>query len=158
MPSDLGKNRPSWIKTHRSKALSGRVSRDTQIELALRRELHRRGLRYRVHYRVTSRNTADIVFTRIRVAIFVDGCFWHGCPKHEEKNWRGPNAQLWSDKLRRTKERDARVTEEASTTFLVLRYWECEIKSELPTIADTIESIVRSRRALLHDSASSTSE
>ena len=57
---------------------------DTKPELAIRRILHRNGVRYRVNMRPISsiRRTADVVFTKQRLAVFVDGCFWHGCPEH----------------------------------------------------------------------------
>jgi DNA mismatch endonuclease (patch repair protein) len=73
--------------------------RDTGPELALRRELHRRGLRYRVDHRpvAETRCRVDIVFTRARVAVFVDGCFWHGCPSHG--NVPRANREWWAQKL-----------------------------------------------------------
>ena len=66
------------------KAMQGNRSRDTKPELALRSVLHRRGLRYRVCSRPLPglRLTADVVFAKARVAVFVDGCYWHGCPEH----------------------------------------------------------------------------
>lgn len=100
---------------------------DTKPELALRRELHRRGLRYRVDHRPTRsiRSRGDIVFTRAKVAVFVDGCFWHGCPEHSTapKN----NADWWQQKLDANKERDARNTAVLeSEGWRVLRIWEHE--------------------------------
>ena len=73
--------------------------RDTGPELALRRELHRRGLRYRVDHAPIAglRCRADIVFTRARVAVFVDGCFWHACPEHG--NIPTANREWWQAKL-----------------------------------------------------------
>ena len=69
-----------------SRRMRRQRSRDTAPELELRSELHRRGLRYRVHRRPvpTLRRTADVVFGPSRVAVFVDGCFWHGCPVHRD--------------------------------------------------------------------------
>lgn len=66
--------------------------KDTKAELGLRTELHKRGLRYRVNYVVLQkpRRTADIAFTKLKVAVFVDGCFWHGCPRHA--TWPKSNA------------------------------------------------------------------
>jgi len=99
--------------------------RGTVPEVALRRELHRRGLRYRVdHWPVASlRTRADIVFTRARVAVFVDGCFWHGCPVH----WTRPasNTQWWLDKIERNMQRDSAATQ-ALTAYgwRVVRVWE----------------------------------
>lgn len=83
--------------------------RDTAIEVALRRELHRLGLRFRVHVRALP-GTPDIAFTRAQIAIFVDGCFWHRCPQHgtAPKN----NAHWWAAKLDGNVERDRRKDRE----------------------------------------------
>ncbi|WP_440103339.1 very short patch repair endonuclease [Streptosporangium sp. H16] len=99
--------------------------RDTKPELALRRAAHALGLRYRVSYRPLKvvRRTADLVFTRAKVAVFMDGCFWHGCPQHHTV--AATNASFWAEKVRRTKERDAetdRLLEEEG--WLVIRVWE----------------------------------
>lgn len=101
--------------------------RDTAPELALRRELHRRGFRYRVDAQVIAgvRRRADLVFPSLRVAVFVDGCFWHGCPVHG--TWPKANAGFWRDKIETNKLRDAdtdRRLEEAGWT--VVRFWEHE--------------------------------
>ena len=85
----------------------GRQSRrDTAPELALRRELHARGRRYRICWPVPGlpRRTIDIAFTRSRVAVFVHGCFWHGCPAHGTSP--RANSEWWSQKLGRNVERD----------------------------------------------------
>jgi DNA mismatch endonuclease, patch repair protein len=78
---------------------------NTGVELALRRELHRLGLRYRVHLRVLP-GTPDIALTKARVAVFVDGCFWHRCPEHgtSPKN----NSTWWAAKLDGNVARDRR--------------------------------------------------
>src|SRR4051794_4976178 len=84
--------------------------RDTKPELRLRAALHARGLRFRVDYPVrTDALTVrpDVVFTRWRVAVFVDGCFWHGCPEHGTRPQR--NAAYWGPKLQRNVARDRRV-------------------------------------------------
>src|SRR6478609_2227534 len=100
--------------------------RDTGPELGVRRLLHARGLRYRVDFAPEgTRNRADIVFTRAHIAVFIDGCFWHGCPVHGTRP--KSNQLYWDAKLRRNAERDAEVT--ARLTLLdwsVLRYWEHE--------------------------------
>jgi DNA mismatch endonuclease (patch repair protein) len=101
--------------------------RDTKPELALRRAVHALGLRYRVSMRPlpTVRRTADLVFTRAKVAVFMDGCFWHGCPEHHTKS--ATNAAFWAEKVRRNRERDAetdRLFTEAG--WLVMRFWEHE--------------------------------
>jgi len=102
-------------------------SSDTKPELALRRELHRRGLRYRVGTAPLPglRRRADVVFTRRRIAVFVDGCFWHRCPEHgtQPRN----NFDWWQAKLDRNVERD-RHTDAAllAAGWRVVRVWEHE--------------------------------
>ena len=100
--------------------------RDTKPEIALRSALHRAGFRYRCDLRIDlpgGRVRPDIVFTRRKVAVFVDGCFWHCCPEHGSKP--AVNQGYWSPKLARNVERDTRNTallQEAVWT--VLRIWE----------------------------------
>jgi DNA mismatch endonuclease (patch repair protein) len=99
--------------------------RDTAPELAVRRLLHARGLRYRVDHRVVpeSRSRADIAFTRQRIAVFIDGCFWHSCPEH--LHLPKANADYWIPKLARNVERDAEVTALLRDLgWTVLRFWE----------------------------------
>ncbi len=104
--------------------MQGNRSRDTAPELAVRRLVHAVGLRYRVNARPlpTLRRTADLVFTRRRVAVFIDGCFWHGCAEHHRQP--GANADYWSAKVARNRERDA-DTDAALTAagWTVLRFW-----------------------------------
>lgn len=100
--------------------------KDTAPEMALRRELHRRGLRYRVDMApLGGRRRADIVFTRARVAVFVDGCFWHRCPLHGTSPRN--NGGWWSEKLDANVARD-RATDLALTEagWTVVRVWEHE--------------------------------
>ena len=100
-------------------------SRDTTPELSIRRRLHAQGLRYRVNFRPLSqlRRTADIAFTKSKLAIFIDGCFWHSCPIHGSKPKN--NQKFWSDKFKanvaRDRDTNQRLSEEGWT---VLRYWE----------------------------------
>jgi DNA mismatch endonuclease (patch repair protein) len=105
----------------------GNKARDTKPELAVRRLLHARGHRYRVDYRPIKavRSRADIAFTRRRIAVFIDGCFWHVCPIHATQP--KANADYWGPKLARNVERDVEttVTLEAAG-WTVLRYWEHE--------------------------------
>jgi len=98
--------------------------RDTAAETALRSLLHRRGFRFRVHYALPSRRRrADIAFPRLRIAVFVDGCFWHGCPEHG--TWPKQNADWWRAKIegnrRRDADTDAKLDEQGWT---VIRVWE----------------------------------
>lgn len=110
-------------------AMKGNRRTDTRPELALRSALHAQGLRFRKDFLLRtsagSRVKADIVFTRDRIAIFVDGCFWHGCPEHG--NTPKANTAYWGPKLSRNKERDLRVTDELrSDGWAVIRVWEHE--------------------------------
>ena len=117
----------------------------TGIEQALRRELHRRGLRYRLHRRplVGLRREADIVFGRVKVAVFVDGCFWHACPTHA--TWPKANAEFWRTKIERNRERDRETDARlAAAGWTVVRVWEHEDPAESAT---RIEGVVTGRRA-----------
>ena len=101
--------------------------RDTLPEVALRRALHAMGMRFRVGLPVpgTPRRTMDVAFTRAKVAIFVDGCFWHGCPTHgvDPKN----NAAWWSHKLAENRRRDEETTRHLEALgWTVMRIWEHE--------------------------------
>ncbi|MFP3714509.1 very short patch repair endonuclease [Puerhibacterium sp. TATVAM-FAB25] len=101
--------------------------RDTAPELAIRRQLHARGLRYRVAYPVPGqrRRTIDIAFTRKRIAVFVDGCFWHGCPEHGTRP--RANSDWWTRKLTANQVRDRDTDRVLSAMgWKVLRLWEHE--------------------------------
>lgn len=118
--------------------------RDTSAELAIRRRLHAAGLRYRVDYPADAtdrRRRADIVFTKARIVVFIDGCFWHGCPEHyvEPK----ANIEYWRPKIAGNRARDIQSTsrlQEAGWT--VIRFWEHEAPDG---VAATIASAVRSK-------------
>jgi DNA mismatch endonuclease (patch repair protein) len=110
-------------------AMKGNRRSDTKPELVLRSALHAQGLRFRKDFLLRtsagSRVKADIVFTRRRVAVFVDGCFWHGCPTHGHTP--KANSHYWVPKLARNRERDARVTAALEADgWKVLRIWEHE--------------------------------
>ena len=121
--------------------------RDTSPELALRRELHRRGLRYRLHLPVvpgTRRRLVDVVFTSAKVAVFVDGCFWHGCVEHGRPLPRA-NPWYWPAKIERNVRRDLDTSGRLDDAgWKVLRVWEHE---DPLAAADRVESSVRSRRS-----------
>lgn len=112
-------------------ALSAKMAtlarRDTLPELALRRELHRRGLRYRVQMKVPGnrRRTIDIAFPRVRLAVYVDGCFWHGCPDHHVRP--RANTEWWGWKIERNQDRDRDTDRELQEAgWEPLRVWEHE--------------------------------
>ena len=110
----------------RRKNMSRIRGKNTSPELKLRKMLWESGIRgYRVHYKLPGK--PDIVFTRKKVVVFVDGCFWHKCPVC----FRPPetNAEFWNDKLQKNVERDLKVTKELEDLgWTVLRFWEHEVK------------------------------
>jgi DNA mismatch endonuclease (patch repair protein) len=113
--------------------------RDTTPELAVRRELHRRGLRFRVDYPVLPRRRADIAFPRRRVAVFIDGCFWHDCPEHGTAS--KANAEFWAEKLAANKTRDRDTDLRLGEVgWTVLRFWEHE---GIEDVVRRIEATVR---------------
>ncbi|RKN46353.1 very short patch repair endonuclease [Micromonospora endolithica] len=102
-------------------------SRDTRPELALRSAVHALGLRYRVDRQPLAglRRKADLVFAGPRVAVFVDGCFWHGCPEHYRPSTR--NSEFWSSKVEGNRQRDAETDHRLTTAgWRVIRIWEHE--------------------------------
>ena len=120
--------------------------RDTPLEVALRRKLWLAGLRYRIDAPMLRelRRRGDIVFSRARVAVHVDGCFWHGCPQHA--TFPKYNGRWWSEKLQQNRERD-RDTDAAleANGWISVRVWGHE--RDIDSIARAIESIVRRRIA-----------
>lgn len=119
--------------------------RDTPAEIALRSELHHRGLRYRIDYPPLPelRRRADIVFTRQKVAVFCDGCYWHGCPEHG--TWPKANAEWWRRKIEANRVRD-RDTDRRLTAagWTVIRVWEHE---DPAVAANTVAKAVRAKLA-----------
>lgn len=116
----------SWASSDNARAtMRANRGRDTLPELALRRALHARGLRYFVNRPPLPglRRTADIVFPTARVAVFVDGCFWHGCPEHHTK--AKANATFWAAKVADNRARDADTNAAlAAAGWTPLRIWE----------------------------------
>jgi DNA mismatch endonuclease, patch repair protein len=115
--------------------------RDTDVERALRSSLHRRGLRFRLHLPIPGvpRVRPDVVFTRAKVAVFVDGCFWHRCPIHGSQP--RSNRAWWKSKLDANVARDRRHDAAlAAQGWRVVRVWEHE---DPDVVADRIEAIVR---------------
>ncbi|MFI9449523.1 very short patch repair endonuclease [Amycolatopsis sp. NPDC052450] len=127
----------SWASSPEVRAsMRGNRGRDTTPELQLRSELHARGLRYRVSARPLPglRRTADIVFTKERLAIFVDGCFWHGCEKHHRPARK--NSEFWRRKISANIQRDTETNQLlADEGWTVIRCWEHE---DPTTVADRV--------------------
>ena len=106
--------------------MTSQRQRDTQPELAIRSALHRAGFRFRVDYSLSGlRRRGDIVFPGKRVVVFIDGCFWHGCPTHG--TWPKENAKWWREKLEaniaRDRDTDGRLE---ALGWTVVRVWEHE--------------------------------
>lgn len=139
----MAARRPTPASARVSQQMAKVARRDTRPELELRRKLHARGMRYRVDSPPHSelRGRADILFRRARVAVYVDGCFWHSCPEHGvlPKN----NREWWREKLRATTLRD-RATEDALSRlgWKVVRVWEHE---DSGIAANLVEAAVRDR-------------
>ncbi|MFF8934129.1 very short patch repair endonuclease [Streptomyces paradoxus] len=124
--------------------MSRQASKDTAVELAVRRLLHAAGLRYRVEYPVPGlpRRRIDVAFPRAKVAVLIDGCFWHGCPEHATHP--KANAEWWRTKLDRNMARDRETTEHlVAAAWTVLRFWEHEDPAEVA--AQVLEALHGSR-------------
>lgn len=108
----------------------------------LRKALWARGLRYRLDYRVKGcqlEGRPDLVFPGRRLAVFVDGCFWHSCPEHATKPKK--NARFWAEKLARNRERDKEVNRKlAQQGWRVIRVWEHETKNDLESVVQKVVS------------------
>jgi DNA mismatch endonuclease, patch repair protein len=119
-------SRPSASSPAARRRMVGQRRRDTEPEMAIRRLLHAKGLRYRVDAVLPGmRRRADLAFSSARIAVFVDGCFWHGCPEHGTQS--KSNAAWWAQKIEtnaaRDRDTDRRLAEEGWT---VIRVWEHE--------------------------------
>jgi DNA mismatch endonuclease (patch repair protein) len=117
------------------------AERNTRPEIELRRVLHARGMRFFVHRRPLAhlRRTADILFPRRHVAVFVHGCFWHGCPQHA--TWPRTNAVFWRAKIERNQARDGDTRRQLSDAgWRVIEAWEHETPTD---IAERISQVVR---------------
>lgn len=129
-----------------SEAVSRRMRRnrktDSRPEVAMRSALHARGLRFRKNHAVRAGGTLvrpDIVFTRVRLAVFIDGCFWHRCPSHG--NVPRANSDYWGPKLDRNVRRDLLVTKALEGDgWRVMRFWEHE---EVEAAADRVAATLR---------------
>ena len=116
-------SRPSASSESVRRRMQETLRRDTPGELALRSAAHRLGLRFRVDWRLPGlRRRADLAFVRARVAVFVDGCFWHGCPEHG--TWPKTNAEWWRTKIEGNRRRDAETDRALRAAgWTVVRVW-----------------------------------
>lgn len=147
-----GDTRPGASSPAVRKRMQATPGRDTAAELRVRRALHAQGLRYSIDAKPLSnlQRRADIVFRRARVAVFVDGCFWHGCPIHA--TWPKANARFWRDKIHANRRRDADTDLQLSNAgWLVFRTWEHDHPQ---TVAARIAKAVRRRTGVTGGTAS----
>jgi DNA mismatch endonuclease (patch repair protein) len=117
-------------------------TRHTDIEMLLRRALWSRGVRYRLHPKLPG--TPDLAVRRARLAVFVDACFWHGCPDH----YTAPvaNASYWEAKIARNRARDVRVDEELRAAgWEVVRLWEHELREDIDRVAARLVELIERR-------------
>lgn len=138
-----GRVRPAASSPDARRRMESQAQRDTKPEIALRRELFRRGLRYRVHQRPVPglRRTLDVVFPRARVAVDVRGCYWHSCPLHATQPQA--NAEWWAAKLEANRRRDNETEERLREAgWLPVVVWEHD---HVMSAADNIQAAVRNR-------------
>ncbi len=132
----------SWASSPAVRAvMQANKGRDTRPELAVRSAVHAEGMRYRVGVRPIPqvRRTADLVFPKAKVAVFVDGCFWHGCPQHHRPAKR--NAEFWLTKIQGNIDRDSDTDRRLKNAgWRVVRVWEHEDPMEA---AVAIKAVVR---------------
>ena len=129
--------------------MRGNRKKDTRPEVLLRAAMHRAGLRYRTYVAIEGgglRARADVVFPKRRLAVFVDGCFWHGCPEHATKP--RTNVDYWEAKLRGNADRDRRVDQALTASgWSVIRIWEHDVDRDLEAC------VKRVAKAIEQDSA-----
>ena len=121
----------------RSRMMAGIRSTNTKPELTIRRALHRKGLRYRVHSKAIP-GRPDLVFPRYRAVVFIHGCFWHG---HECSFFRMPSTRpdFWNSKIMTNRKRDERVrTALADAGWRQLTIWECAVRDKTPRVLENV--------------------
>lgn len=131
----------------RSRMMSGIRGANTKPELAVRRGLHARGFRFKLHDQALP-GKPDIVLPRYRSVIFVNGCFWHGHECHLFK-WPKSRERFWREKIEANRKRDEQTTDQLTLMgYNVRTVWECELraaKSNLGPVIDEIEQWLRKR-------------
>jgi DNA mismatch endonuclease (patch repair protein) len=146
----------SWASSPGNRrSMLGNRGKDTSPELAVRRLLHRSGLRYRVDVRPIQqlRRKADVVFTRQKIAVFIDGCFWHACPEHFA--WPKSNIEYWQKKIGGNKARDIETSAELeSQGWTVLRYWSHDAPEAIARDVQRAVELARAQSALAEPTGS----
>lgn len=129
-----------------TKNMKSNKSKDTKPELLLRKELWRRGLRYRKNYKKLC-GKPDIVFLGAKIAVFVDGKMWHGYDWENQKNDFKSRREYWIPKIERNIERDYEVTRELiDIGWLVMRFWDFEVIKNLQDCADKVQQAYNNRK------------
>lgn len=129
----------------RSELMQRVKNKDSAAEISFRKALHKRGLRFFLQRRI-EKVTVDIVFPVAKIAVLIDGCFWHGCPIHA--TYPKTNTAYWLPKLAKNKERDDRQTRRLQEAgWLVYRVWEHECLPASESIVDVIAKEVTLRRS-----------
>jgi DNA mismatch endonuclease (patch repair protein) len=145
----ITKTKGSGMPLTRSAQMSRIQGRDTEPEKRLRSALWHKKLRYRKHYKTPS-GRPDVVFVGAKVAVYIDGCFWHGCPEHYVRP--RSNEEFWRNKLASNIERDRRQTLELEAAgWRVVRVLEHEIYENLHEVVSRIEDLVKDREATERD-------
>ena len=129
----------------RKKNMQAIRSKDTEIELLLRKELWNRGYRYRKNYKKVV-GKPDIALTKYKIAVFCDSEFWHGKNYQESTDRIGTNSDYWKQKIKRNMERDIQVTEQLQAEgWIVLRFWEKDIKKKTDECVQLILNAISTR-------------
>lgn len=133
----------------RRRCMSNVRNKNTGIEMQLRRALWKAGMRYRVNFKLPGK--PDIAFPKRKIVIFIDGCFWHGCPIHG--SIPKTNTGFWEAKIKGNIERDRSITTQLATDdWVVIRVWEHEIKKCVDAV---VENIIENLRFKTDSKASS---
>ena len=130
----------------RRKNMQAIKGKDTKIEIMLRQKLWEKGYRYRKNYKNLP-GKPDIVFLKLKIVIFCDSEFWHGYNWEDKKKRLGTNREFWIKKIETNMERDKKVNEKLiSDGWIVLRFWETEIKKNPDNCIKIIEEAIQQRK------------
>ena len=131
----------------RKKNMQAIKSKDTEIEIILRKELWSRGYRYRKNYKKLI-GKPDIALTKYKIVVFCDSEFWHGKNYKESTDRIGTNSEYWKQKIKRNMERDREVNKKLiADGWIVLRFWEKEIRKEFDSCISKIEEAIQNSKA-----------
>lgn len=132
----------AMTRSQRSECMSKIRGKDTKVEVVLRKAVWKSGLRYRLHAKLPG--TPDLTFSESKVALFIDGCFWHGCPTHGVRP--KTNRAFWAEKLKKNFERDERVNRDLKAIgWKVVRCWEHDVEQRLDKLVARINRTVNKR-------------